>query len=276
MREIIQGDCLEFLPDISDESFQSVITDPPYCNVLDIGWDRQWKKYNEYLDWSIDWIDQCMRILKSDGLFFIFGQLGKREHIFIHLMSRLCTNYQFHDLIIWDRAVGYNERRDSFTPAYEMILVLHKSDNVKFNKDAVREPYDAETIKQYLRDKRYKDRDLRLRHLEAGKFSTNILRVPSLKGSSKEKCDHPSQKPIELIAKLVLCSTDPGDAVLDPFFGSGTVGVVCETLNRQWLGIEIDPGYVQVAQRRIELVRQTLFSQPQPAAAESVERPARL
>jgi hypothetical protein len=69
-----------------------------------------------------------MRVLRDDGLCFIFGQLGKREHTFLHLMSRLAHQHQFHDLIIWDRAVGYDERRDSFTPQYEMVLVLRKGE----------------------------------------------------------------------------------------------------------------------------------------------------
>jgi site-specific DNA-methyltransferase (adenine-specific) len=163
-----------------------------------------------------------MRVLRDDGLCFIFGQLGKREHAFLHLMSRLTLQHRFHDLIIWDRAVGYDERRDSFTPQYEMVLVMRKGDKVKFNKEAVRVPYDAKTIETYLKDKRYKDMDARRAHLDAGKFATNILRVPSLKGVSNEKCGHPSQKPIDLIEKLVACSTDANDLVIDPFLGSGT------------------------------------------------------
>jgi site-specific DNA-methyltransferase (adenine-specific) len=166
-------------------------------------------------------------------------------------MSELCRRYQFHDLLIWDRVVGYNERRDSFTPCYEMALVLRKGERVKFNKGAVREPYTAETIQTYLRDKRYKDRDARLKHLEAGKFGTNLIRVPSLKGTSKEKCGHPSQKPVALIAKLVACASDPGDLVLDPFLGSGTTAVVAQSLGRRWLGIELDAEFAALSRRRL-------------------------
>ncbi len=200
-----------------------------------------------------------MRVLRDDGLAFIFGQLGKREHTFIHLMSRLTLKHQFHDLIIWDRAVGYDERRDSFTPQYEMVLVMRKGEKVKFNKDAVRIPYDAKTIETYLKDKRYKDMDARRAHLEAGKFATNILRVPSLKGISKEKCGHPSQKPIDLIEKLVACSTDEGDLVIDPFLGSGTTAAAAENLNRQWIGIEKDAAYIQISEQRLA-AQSTLFN----------------
>lgn len=261
--QVICGDAVAELRRLKTASAQLVIADPPYYNVLlDQSWDTQWKAVEEYLEWTRAWVAECIRILRDDGLCFIFGQLGKREHAFIHLMSEICRRYQFHDLLIWDRVVGYNERRDSFTPAYEMILVLRKGDKVKFNKGAVREPYSSETIQTYLRDKRYKDREARMKHLLAGKFATNLLRVPSLKGSSKEKCGHPSQKPIDLITKLISCATDPGDLVLDPFLGSGTTAAVAEALGRRWLGIEINPIFVELARQRIESVDPAL-----PAAA---------
>ena len=248
----ILGDALDELAKMPASSVQAVIADPPYFNVLEEEqWDTQWQTVDEYLDWCEKWVRESMRVLKNDGLCFIFGQLGKREHGFIHLMSKLCRAHQFHDLIIWDRAVGYNERRDSFTPQYEMILVLRKSDAVKFNKDAVREPYDAKTIETYLKDKRYKDMDARREHLEEGKFATNILRVPSLKGISKEKCGHPSQKPLRLIEKLVACSTDAGDLVLDPFLGSGTTAVAAESQQRRWTGIEANADYISIIEARL-------------------------
>ena len=93
-------------------------------------------------------------------------------------MSEAVRRWEFHDLITWDRAVGYRERRDSFTLATEMILVLRKSARPKFHKSAMREPYDAKTMAEYLRDPRYKDRAARERYL-AEKFATNLWRVPS-------------------------------------------------------------------------------------------------
>ena len=259
LNTVIKGDALKELKKLPDAIAQAVIADPPYFNVLeDEAWDTQWKTPENYLAWCEGWVGQCLRVLKEDGLCFIFGQLGKREHTFIHLMSRLCHAHQFHDLIIWDRAVGYNERRDSFTPQYEMILVLRKGDEVKFKKGAVRIPYDAKTITEYLRDPRYKDMEARKAHLEEGKFATNILRVPSLKGLNKEKCGHPSQKPLALISKLISCSTDAGDVVLDPFLGSGTTAMSAEKEGRQWIGIECDAAYAKMARQRLKTYRKSL------------------
>ena len=256
MAQLLEGDVLAELQKLPDATAQAVIADPPYCNVLeDETWDTQWPTPDAYLDWCEAWVGQAMRVLRPDGLAFIFGQPGKREHSFLHLLSRLCMKHAFHDLVIWDRAVGYDERRDSFTPQYEMILVLRNGDTPKFNKNAVRIPYDAKTIATYLKDKRYKDLDARRAHLDAGKFATNILRVPSLKGSSREKVGHPSQKPLALIEKLIACSTDEGDTVLDPFLGSGTTAVAAEKLNRPWIGIERDPAYLAMIQARLETQR---------------------
>ncbi|HEY1084256.1 MAG TPA: site-specific DNA-methyltransferase [Prosthecobacter sp.] len=258
LNTVIKGDALKELKKLPPASVQTVIADPPYFNVLeDEAWDTQWTSPEDYLAWCEAWVAQCLRVLKDDGLCFIFGQLGKREHAFIHLMSRLCQQHAFHDLIIWDRAVGYNERRDSFTPQYEMILVLRKgdSDKVKFNKDAVRIPYDADKISAYLRDPRYKNLEARKAHLDKGKFATNILRVPSLKGLTKEKCGHPSQKPLALIGKLIACASDEGDLVLDPFLGSGTTAVSAETLGRQWIGIEHHATYARLARKRLKDLR---------------------
>lgn len=252
MNEVIHGDCLAEMRRLESGSVQLVVADPPYFNVLSADWDQQWTEARAYLDWSLEWIGEAMRVLREDGLLYCFGQLGKREHVFLHLMSEATRVHQFHDLITWDRVVGYNERRDSFTPASELALVLRKGAAPKFDKDAVREPYDAGTIEKYMRDRRYSDPVARRRHLEQGKFATNIWRVPSLKGASREKCGHPSQKPLRLIERVVLSSSARGDLVLDPFLGSGTTAVVAARHGRRWLGIERDATYVQLARARLE------------------------
>ena len=260
--KIYQGDCREKLAEFDENIFQAIIADPPYFQVLlEENWDNQWQTEADYLNWTEDWIKKSARVLRDDGLFFIFGQLGKREHLWLHVCSMAAGILQFHDMLIWDRAVGYNERYDSFTPCYEMILVLRKSNDAKpyFDKDAVRISYGDETIKQYLKDKRYKDLDARRTHLEKGKYATNILRVPSLKGSSKEKVGHPSQKPIKLIEMLVLSATRENDFVLDPFLGSGTTAVACQNLKRNFAGIEIEQNYIEIAENRLRKTQTSFF-----------------
>jgi len=252
-----QGNALKVLEGLEPGQCQLIIADPPYFQVLlEEEWDNSWHGPAEYLDWTVAWVRACKRVLRPDGLLYVFGQLGKREHVWLHACSRLASEMQFHDMIIWDRAVGYNERSDSFTPQYEMILVLRPTAEGKpfFDKDAVRLPYDEETIGVYRRDKRYKDKAAREVHLRKGKYATNILRIPSLKGISQEKVGHPSQKPLALIDALVSSSSREGDLVLDPFLGSGTTAVSCEHLKRRWVGIECQPEYVAMSRRRLEAV----------------------
>ncbi len=248
------GDSLQILPNLESDCAQLIIADPPYFQVLDEIWDNSWRSEDDYLDFTVRWVRECQRVLRPDGLLYIFGQLGKREHIWLHVCSRLTKEMQFHDMIVWDRAVGYNERGDSFTPQYEMILALRQPDCVQpyFNKDAVRNPYEEEKIQMYLRDKRYKDKEARETHLRKGKYATNIFRIPSLKGSSKEKVGHPSQKPINLISHLVRSSSRESDLVIDPFLGSGTTAESAERNNRRWIGIEQNIEYAEMAKKRLE------------------------
>jgi len=173
---IHQRDAIDFLKEYDGEKFQLIIADPPYFQVLlEHHWDNTWENSVNYLAWTRQWVRACKSVLRPDGLLYIFGQLGKREHVWLHNCSMLASVMQFHDMIIWDRAVGYNERSDSFTPQYEMILVLRQSANSEpyFNKDAVRISYDEDTIKMYSKDKRYKDKAARLAHLNKGKYATN-------------------------------------------------------------------------------------------------------
>lgn len=253
MNQIICGDCIEELDKLDANIARLVIADPPYFNVL-LGesWDTSWKSEGDYLVWTKLWLQSAMRVLLPGGLLYCFGQVGKREHVMLHLMSQAAIEYSFHDLIIWDRVVGYNNRVDSFNPCYEMILVLRKNGGeVCFDKDAVREQYDTKTIKRYARDKRYKNPEARREHLSRGKYATNLWRVPSLKGTSREKVGHPSQKPEALIERIIQSSTRTGDLVIDPFSGSGTTAVVAQKLGRKWLGIERDKKFVKMASTRL-------------------------
>lgn len=253
LNTILNADCLEVLPQIEENSARLVIADPPYFRVLTKeAWDNQWANEAEYVEWSLSWMRLAMRTLVPGGLLYCFGQTGKREQVFLQLMARACSEFEYHDLIIWDRAVGYNERRDSFTPAYEMILALRKPGAAPyFDKDAVREKYDAPTQARYLKDKRYKNLTLRREHLKRGKYATNVWRIPSLKGTSREKWGHPAQKPEEIIRRLVLSSSRENDLIIDPFAGCGTVAAVCKQHNRRCLSIEINRKYVEIMQTRV-------------------------
>jgi site-specific DNA-methyltransferase (adenine-specific) len=265
LNEVICGNCITEMDKMPENFARLVIADPPYFQVLtDEAWDKQWASYGDYINWSLRWMWSAMRLLMPGGLLYCFGQPGKREHVMLHLMSEATRFWSFHDLIIWDRVVGYNHRGDSFTPAYEMILVLRKAGGEPyFNRDAVREPYPADKISEYAKDKRYKNLDRRMANLQKGKFLTNLWKVPSLKGSSKEKAGHPAQKPIGVIERIIGCSSAPDDWIIDPFLGSGTTAVVAERWQRKWTGIELSEEYAAAARQRVQKERQ-LQNQQEP------------
>lgn len=248
--EIIHGDCLEILPGLPAECARLVIADPPCGNALCEEWDR--RSSEAYVEWSMRWLGAAMRTLVPGGLLYCFGQTGKREPHFLHLMSRACEAWDYHDLLVWDRVTGTGERADSFTPAYEMVLVLRKEGTPYFNKDAVREPYDIATRQKYARDTRYKDLAARMKHLKKGKKATNLWRLPSLKGAAREKWGHPAQKPEKLIERIIKSSSQRGELIIDPFLGSGTTAVVARRLRRRFVGIEQDAAYVAMARTRLE------------------------
>ena len=175
---VLHGDCISTMRQLPAGCARLVIADPPYFQVLpDEEWDMQWPDEQAYLDWTAKWVDAAMNLLAPGGLLYCFGQLGKREHVMLHLMSQSALRWQFHDLIIWIAPWVTTAGHNSFTPAYEMILVLRQEGLVKFDKDAVREPYDETTAALYARDKRYKDMPARLEHLRRGKYATNVWRI---------------------------------------------------------------------------------------------------
>jgi DNA modification methylase len=251
--QLFRADCLQVLGALPHPCARVVVADPPYFNVLRAHkWDTRWEDEEHYLNWTREWIRASMQVLVPGGLLWCFGQVGMREHAMLHLMSQAARDWEFHDLVIWDRAVGYNWRRDSFAPAYEMALVLRKPGaDAFFNRDKARDPYDAKTLAQYARDKRYKYPERRAEHLKKGRPWTNLWRLPSLKGHSHEKVGHPSQKPLALIERILISCTGEGDLVIDPFAGSGTTLVAAQKLNRRCVGVEIDPAYAEMARARL-------------------------
>lgn len=251
--QIICGDCIDVMNSLDENSVRLVVADPPYFNVLrGESWDTSWKDEDDYLQWTKRWMRAAFRVLVPGGLLYCFGQVGKREHVMLHLMSQAAREYAFHDLIIWDRVVGYNNRADSFNPSYEMAIVLRKEGAPPcFDKNAVRESYSQSTRDKYLKDKRYKNLEARREHLQRGKYATNVWRIASLKGNSGEKVGHPSQKPLSLIDRMILSSSQSGERVLDLFCGSGTTSLAARNHERVFIGIDADEKYCEMARQRL-------------------------
>ncbi len=227
-------DALEFLQRVPDSSIQLALVDPPYNIDL-----AQWDTFDDYMDWAHLWLDEIERILSPRGNFVIFGgfqyqTLKKGDLLEVMHYLRHHTSLRFVNLIIWYYRNGMSAHR-FFANRHEEILWFAKTKKYYFDLDAVRVPFDERTKKLYMRDKR-----LNPDSIEKGKNPTNVWQIGRLNSNAKERVGHPTQKPIELIRRIIRGLSYPGSLVLDFFAGSGTTGRVCVEENRHSILVDND------------------------------------
>jgi site-specific DNA-methyltransferase (adenine-specific) len=214
-------DSIDFLKTLPDSTIQLILIDPPYN--LDLA---KWDTFCNYMEWAKEWLSEVNRILTEKGNFVIFGgyqyQNGKKGDL-LEIMHHLRHNSTllFVNLIVWYYKNGMGAQR-FFSNRHEEILWYAKSKRYYFDLDSVRIPFDENTKKAYKRDKR-----LNPESIEKGKNPTNVWEIGRLQGNSTERVGHPTQKPLEIIRRLVKSLSYPGSIVLDFFAGSGTTGRVC-------------------------------------------------
>ena len=205
------------MKNIPDESVQLICVDPPY-NLELAGWDI----YDNYLEWAAKWIDESYRVLSKNGNMVIFGGIQFRgansgDIIDIIQYVRQNTNFKLINTIVWRYKNGMSAQR-YFANRHEEIIWLAKTDDYYFDLDSVREPYSKKNLKAALKDKR-----LNPKNIIKGKNPTNVWEIKRLNGNSKERVGHPTQKPFEIINRIVKSLSYPGSVVLDFFAGSGIV-----------------------------------------------------
>jgi adenine-specific DNA-methyltransferase len=243
------GDCKEFLPTIPAQSVQLVVTSPPY----NIGKKYERKQALEkYIAEQAEVIAQCVRLLRPGGS--ICWQVG--NHIengeIAPLDVLLYPIFKSHGLhlrnrIIWHFEHGLHCSR-RFSGRYETIIWFTKGEDYVFSLDPVRVPQKYPGKKYFKGPKvgQYSSNPL-------GKNPGDLWIIPNVKHNHPEKTEHPCQFPVELIARLLLSMTNPGDLVLDPFMGVGTTAVAALLHNRRAAGAETEPRYVTIAKERIQL-----------------------
>lgn len=228
-------DALNVLREIPDNSVQLILIDPPYN--LDIA---HWDSFGDYLAWSKLWLNEGIRVLKDSGNLVIFGGLqyqGIKTGDLLGIVNQLRTESDLRlvNFIIWYYKNGMSAHR-FFANRHEEIAWFAKTNKYYFDLDAVRVPFDEATKKLYLKDKR-----LNPKSVEKGKNPTNVWEIGRLNGNSKERVGHPTQKPIEVMRRLVRGLSHPGSLVLDFFAGSGTTGRVCIEEKRHSILVDNDP-----------------------------------
>jgi modification methylase len=241
---IISGDCIEAMNALPEGSVDLVFADPPYNLQLkgDLfrpdhstvdGVDDAWDKFDnlgEYDRFTRAWLGAARRVLKDDGAIWVIGSYHN-----IFRVGAILQDLGFWILndVIWQKANPMpNFRGRRFTNAHETMIWAAKREQSKyvFNYGAMKSL----------------NEDLQMR---------SDWYLPLCGGSERLKTDgrkaHPTQKPEALLYRVILSSSRVGDVVLDPFFGTGTTGVVAKRLSRHYIGIERDPDYLMLARSRI-------------------------
>jgi site-specific DNA-methyltransferase (adenine-specific) len=245
-----QGDAIAWLEALPEASVDLVVADPPY-NLGVCEWDRKGGP-DEYVAWTRAWVERAHRALKPDGSLYVMGFSEPLADVKV-AVAPLFASCRW---LVWFYRNKAN-LRDDWGRSHESVLHLRKSDRFTFRTDDVRIPYNAHTVRYPERTQAETSQyggargGERWRPNPRGARPRDVLEIPVLCNGTREKTEHPTQKPVQLIRKLVLASSAPGDLVVDPFAGSGTTPLVCETTGRRWRACELDARFARLAAARI-------------------------
>ncbi|WP_439489317.1 DNA methyltransferase [Algoriphagus sp.] len=246
------ADALDFLMSLESNSVDLIFADPPY-NIKKAVWDC-FSSQQEYLEWSLRWIKESHRVLKKTGSMYICGF----SEILADIKWISSDLFKGCKWLVWFYRNKANLGND-WGRSHESILHLRKTKEFYFNNDEVRIPYNEHTLKypkraqagtsQYANGKKTNEYVWEPNPL--GAKPKDVFEIPTISNSSWERYEHPTQKPVELLRKVILSSSRAGDLVVDPFGGSGTTFAVAEAYNRKWLGTELNEEYCQNIKKRI-------------------------
>ena len=250
------GDSLAWLATLPAASVDLCFADPPY-NIKKADWDT-FESHESYVHWSRQWIELAARALHPTGSLYICGF----SEILADLKFAAMSSFWSCRWLVWHYKNKANLGSD-WGRSHESILHLRKTSEFTMNVEDVRIPYGAHTLKypqhpQALTSQfgQGKEREADWTPNPAGAKPKDVFDIPTTCNGMGEKTAHPTQKPEELLRKIVLASSNPGDLVADPFSGSGTTCVVAEQLGRRWVGCDANPTYNQWAIERLDAVPQ--------------------
>ncbi len=246
-----RSDVMELLGSLDDESVDLVVTDPPYAIGKDT-WDV-FESPAEYVDWCDRWLAEVARVLKPTGSAYVCGF----SELLADVKARSAPRFAACRWLVWHYKNKANLGSD-WGRSHESILHLRRAKKTKLNVDAVRIPYNTHTKRYPARVQavtsqyggKGKRRDKWQPH-PLGAKPRDVFEIPVLCNGTAERTEHPTQKPEELIRRLVAASSNAGDLVVDPFGGSGTTAVIAERLGRKWVVGDADPRYVGLIRRRL-------------------------
>ncbi len=250
LNQILQGNCIEILNSLPENSVDLVFADPPYNLQLQNDLYRpdlskvdavnnKWDKFGSFAEYDLftrEWLSATRRVLKDTGTTWVIGSYHN-----IFRVGAIMQDLGFWTLnsVIWEKGNPMpNFRGVRFTNSHEILIWAQKKKGSKYT-------FNHHSMKA-LND------DLQMRADWYLPLATGKERIKSngLKA-------HPTQKPEALLYRVIMSSSKVGDVILDPFFGSGTTGAVAKKLGRNYIGIERDKKYIKIAQKRIDAVEKS-------------------
>ena len=263
--KLIQGDCLIEMENIPDKSIDLIFTSPPYA-------DRREKCYNsvssdKYIEWFKPMAVEFKRILKSTGSFFLnikpHTDNGERSLYVMELVIALKKEigFNFMDELCWTKNAFPGKHNGRFKNGFEPIYHFTKGDisNIIFNPTACGTLMKEESIARTYRKQCGPPKNgsgmtgmntTNIRNLEFARPS-NVININNVSNQFDDKQKHPATFPEDLVDFFIKSFTNENDLVMDPFLGSGTTGIVSKKLGRDFIGIELDPDYFKIAEKRI-------------------------
>ena len=267
---LINNDCLIALQSVDDESVDMAYLDPPFftqktqvlkdSNGQQYEFSDKWESRETYLIYIKKRLIEAKRVLKNSGTIFLHCD-STASHYLKVLMDEVFGEENFQSEIIWSYKRWSNSKK-GLLAGHQTIYFYSKTKNYKFNtlfcdyspttnldqilQDRVRNSKGKST---YRRDG---DGNVVLGKEKQGVPLSDVWEIPFLNPKAKERTGYPTQKPIELLERIIKISTDEGDIVLDPFCGSGTTLVAAKLLGRKFIGIDINPAAIELCNKRLE------------------------
>src|SRR3989339_1536191 len=249
---IIIGDALEELKKIPNESVDLIFADPPYglAKKKGLGWkyskhitlEEQWDifKKDEFFTFNNQWIEESLRVLKHGGSFWVCGSFHNIYQLGFLLQSK---DVKINNSIVWFKPNAQpNITCRMFTESCEHLIWAAK------NHSKEKWTFNYEDTKNKIEDQLN----------PKGKQTRNVWSIPLTPKKEKWAGEHPTQKPEELLRRIILACTKEGETVLDPFVGSGTTSAVAMRMGRNSIGIEKEKKYLKILKKRLTPEQKTL------------------
>lgn len=247
---IVEGDTLKLIKEIPDRYAELIIADPPYNIGKDFEIDQDFADVSAWRDWCCQWLQECYRVLTENGSLFMYGIHKYICYLQVDLME---MGMEYGRLFIWNYENGFSRYTKKPAAHYEPLLWMTKTQD--FIYKPIREPYKSQDRLKY---KISKNGNVWKPHPE-GRLAGDVWQFPTLAGKrfADEKVDHPTQKPLSISRRIVKHFSMEGNMVFIPFAGSGTECLAALMEDRQYIGFELNPRYIEIAEERIQSWRKS-------------------